>query len=85
MFRVQIKSLNRLHSNTNTNTRNNSQNNNINYFLWDQWHIIDIMALTYGTQQLKFEIECLKVTFPWASQKTHKTKRKYKIVLEKLK
>ena len=81
MFRVQIKSLNRLHSNTNTN----SQNNNINYFLLDQQHIKDIMALTYGTQQLKFEIECLKVTFTWGWQKTHKTKRKYKKVLEKLK
>ena len=85
MFRVQIKSLNRLHSNTNTNTKNNSQNNNINYFLLDQWHIKDIMALTYGTQQLKFEIECLKVTFTWGWQKIHKTKRKYKKVLEKLK
>ena len=85
MFRVQIKSLNRLHSNTNTNTRNNSQNNNINYFLRDQWHIKDIMALTYGTQWLKFEIECLKVTFMWGWQQTHKTKRKYKKVLEKLK
>ena len=85
MFRVQIKSLDRLHSNTNTNTKNNIQNNNINYFLWDQWHIKDIMTLTYGTQQLKFEIECLKVTFMWGWQKTHKTKRKYKKVLEKLK
>ena len=83
MFRVQIKSLNRLHSNT--NTKNNSQNINKNYFLWDQWHIKDIMALTYGTQWLKFEIECLKVTFMWGWQKTHKTKRKYKKVLEKLK
>ena len=50
MFRVQIKNLNRLNSNTNTNTKNNSQKNNINYFLLDQWHIKDIMALTYGTQ-----------------------------------
>ena len=50
MFRVQIKSLNRLHSNTKTNTKNNSQNNNINYFLLGQWHIKDIMTLTYGTQ-----------------------------------
>ena len=85
MFRVQIKSLNRLHSNTNTNTKNNSQNTNINYFLLDQWHFKDIMALTYGTQQSKFEIECLNVNFTWGWQKTHKTKRKYKKVSEKLK
>ena len=45
IFRVQIKSLNRLHSNT--NTKNNSQNNNINYFLLDQWHIKDIMSDTW--------------------------------------
>ena len=71
--------------NTNINTKNKIQNNIINYFLLDQWHINDIMALTYGTQQLKFEIESLKVTFTCVWQKTHKTERKYEKVLEKLK
>ena len=63
-----------LHLNANTSTKNKSQNNNINYFLLDQWHINDIMALTYGAQQLNFEIESLKVTFTWDWQKTQKNK-----------
>ena len=66
-----------LRSNANTNTKNNGQNNNINYFLLDQCHIKDIMT------DIWYSI--VKMTFTWGWQKTHKTKRKYKKVLEKLK